>query len=170
MSLGLLAGLDTSLRLGTLVSPVTLRPAGLIAKTAATLDALSGGRAFCGLGAGWWQREHEAYGIDFPSAGQRLDRLEQTIETCRALWSTGTKPYAGRRVDLPETTCYPRPVGRLPIIVGGVANDGRCGSPRSWRTAATCESTTCCPTRSRCSGVCATRLGARPRSPCWTCR
>ena len=119
VTLGLLAGLDTSLRLGTLVSPVTLRPAGVIAKTAATLDVLSGGRAFCGLGAGWWEREHAAYGIDFPPARDRLDRLEATIETMRALWGTGTKPYDGRRVHLPETTCYPRPVGQLPIIVGG---------------------------------------------------
>ncbi len=119
VTLGLLAGLDTDLRLGTLVSPVTLRPAGVIAKTAATLDVLSGGRAFCGLGAGWWEREHAAYGIDFPPPRARLDRLETTIETCRALWSRGTKPYEGRRVGLPETTCYPRPVGPLPIIVGG---------------------------------------------------
>ena len=119
VTLGLLAGLDTSLRLGTLVSPVTLRPAGVIAKTAATLDVLSGGRAFCGLGAGWWEREHAAYGIDFPPARDRLDRLEVTIETMRALWGTGTKPYDGRRVHLPETTCYPRPIGPLPIIVGG---------------------------------------------------
>jgi alkanesulfonate monooxygenase SsuD/methylene tetrahydromethanopterin reductase-like flavin-dependent oxidoreductase (luciferase family)/predicted kinase len=119
VTLGLLAGLDTDLRLGTLVSPVTLRPAGIIAKTAATLDVLSGGRAFCGLGAGWWEREHAAYGIDFPPPRERLDRLAATIETCRALWSTGTKPYTGRRLQLPETTCYPRPVGRLPIIVGG---------------------------------------------------
>ena len=119
VTLGLLAGLDTDQRLGTLVSPVTLRSPGIIAKTAATLDALSGGRAFCGLGAGWWEREHTAYGIDFPPARERLDRLEATIETCRALWSSGTKPYAGRRVQLPETTGYPRPLGPLPIIVGG---------------------------------------------------
>lgn len=119
VSLGLLAGLDTALRLGTLVSPVTLRPAGVIAKAAATLDALSGGRAFCGLGAGWWQREHAAYGIEFPAARQRLDRLAATVETLRALWAAGTKPYQGRGVGLPETTCYPRPVGPLPIIVGG---------------------------------------------------
>ena len=119
VTLGLLAGLDTSLRLGTLVSPVTLRPAGVLAKAAATLDVLSGGRAFCGLGAGWWEREHTAYGIAFPSAGERLDRVEATIETMRALWATGTKPYDGKRIRLPETTCYPRPVGSLPIIVGG---------------------------------------------------
>jgi alkanesulfonate monooxygenase SsuD/methylene tetrahydromethanopterin reductase-like flavin-dependent oxidoreductase (luciferase family)/predicted kinase len=119
VALGLLAGLDTRLRLGTLVSPVTFRAPGIIAKAAATLDVLSGGRAFCGLGAGWWLREHQAYGLDFPSDGARLDALQVCIETLRALWAPGTKAYAGRYVHLPETTCYPRPVGRLPILVGG---------------------------------------------------
>lgn len=119
VTLGLLAGLDTRLRLGTLVSPVTFRAPGILAKAAATLDVLSGGRAFCGLGAGWWRREHQAYGLDFPSAGERLDALQVCIETLRALWAPGTKAYAGRYVHLPETTCYPRPVGPLPILVGG---------------------------------------------------
>lgn len=119
VTLGLLAGLDTRLRLGTLVSPVTFREPGIVAKTVATLDALSGGRAFCGLGAGWWQREHEAYGLRLPPPGQRLDRLRAYIETLRALWAAGTGPYSGRFVDLPETTCYPRPAGPVPIVVGG---------------------------------------------------
>jgi alkanesulfonate monooxygenase SsuD/methylene tetrahydromethanopterin reductase-like flavin-dependent oxidoreductase (luciferase family) len=64
-------------------------------------------------------REHQAYGLDFPSARQRLDQLEVCIETLRALWAPGTKAHHGRQVHLPETTCYPRPVGRVPIIVGG---------------------------------------------------
>ena len=119
VALGLLAGLDTRLRLGTLVSPATFRAPGIVAKAVATLDALSGGRAFCGLGAGWWLREHQTYGLDFPGAGARLEQLQVTIETLRALWAPGTKAYAGRYVHLPETTCYPRPVGPLPIIVGG---------------------------------------------------
>ncbi|HEY3534716.1 MAG TPA: LLM class flavin-dependent oxidoreductase [Pedococcus sp.] len=119
VTLGMLAGLDTDLRLGTLVSPVTFRAPGLIAKTVATLDVLSGGRAFLGLGAGWWEREHLAFGLPFPSPRQRLDQLELTIETVRALWGPGTKAHTGRRVTLPETTAYPRPVGAPPIIVGG---------------------------------------------------
>ena len=119
VTLGLLAGLDTKLRLGTLVSPVTFRAPGIIAKMVATLDALSGGRAFCGLGAGWWLREHQAYGLDFPPAARRLDQLQLCIETLRALWAPGTKAYSGRYVKLPETTCYPRPTGPIPIIVGG---------------------------------------------------
>lgn len=119
VTLGLLAGLDTGLDLGTLVTPVTFRPAGVTAKAAATLDALTGGRAFVGIGAGWWEREHRAFGLPFPPAGARLDGVEDAIETMRALWATGTKPHDGERVTLPETTCYPRPVSPIPIIVGG---------------------------------------------------
>ena len=119
VTLGAVAGLGTRLELGTLVTPITFRAPGITAKAAATLDVLSGGRAFVGVGAGWWEREHAAYGLPFPPPRQRLDELEQGIETMKALWSTGTKAYAGARVNLPETTCYPRPVGQLPVIVGG---------------------------------------------------
>ena len=119
VTLGLLAGVGNDLRLGTLVSPVTFRPAGILAKAAATLDALSGGRAFCGIGAGWWEREHSGFGLSFPPAAQRLDLLESAIETMRALWQPGTKPYSGERIRLPETTCYPRPLTPIQIIVGG---------------------------------------------------
>jgi alkanesulfonate monooxygenase SsuD/methylene tetrahydromethanopterin reductase-like flavin-dependent oxidoreductase (luciferase family)/predicted kinase len=121
VTLGLLAGLPTGLRLGTLVSPVSAHAPGRLAKTVATLDALTGGRAFCGLGAGWWVREHAAYGLPFAPPAERLDDLERAIETMRALWSPGTKAYGSDRVKLPETTCYPRPVGPVPIIVGGSA-------------------------------------------------
>jgi alkanesulfonate monooxygenase SsuD/methylene tetrahydromethanopterin reductase-like flavin-dependent oxidoreductase (luciferase family)/predicted kinase len=119
VTLGMLAGLEPGLRLGSLVTPVTFRAPGILAKTVATLDALSGGRAFCGIGAGWWEREHAAFGLPFPPAPDRLDRLETAIETLRALWRPGTKAYQGRRISLPETTCYPRPVSQIPVIVGG---------------------------------------------------
>jgi alkanesulfonate monooxygenase SsuD/methylene tetrahydromethanopterin reductase-like flavin-dependent oxidoreductase (luciferase family)/predicted kinase len=119
VTLGLVAGLDTRLSLGTLVTPVTLRPAGVTAKAAATLDTLTGGRAFLGVGAGWWEREHAGHGIAFPPAGERLDLLETSIETIRALWAAGTKAYDGERVALPETTSYPRPAHDIPVIVGG---------------------------------------------------
>ncbi len=122
VTLGHLASLDTDLRLGTLVSPVTLHHAGVLAKQAATLDVLSGGRAFCGVGAGWFEREHAGFGVPFPAAPQRLDALAATIETMRALWAPGTKAYAGQRISLPETTCYPRPAGDLPILVGGAGS------------------------------------------------
>jgi len=130
VTLGMLAGLDTGLQLGTLVTPVTLRAPGVLAKTAATLDALTGGRAFCGVGAGWWAREHEGFGLPFPPAARRLDMLETAIETLRALWQPGTREYRGERVTLPETTCYPRPAAPIPIIVGGA------GEKRTLRIAA----------------------------------
>jgi alkanesulfonate monooxygenase SsuD/methylene tetrahydromethanopterin reductase-like flavin-dependent oxidoreductase (luciferase family)/predicted kinase len=119
VTLGLLAGLDTGLRLGPLVSPVTMRPPGVTAKAIATLDALTGGRSFLGLGAGWWEREHQAFGLPFPPARERLDRLEDAIVTMRALWAPGTKAFSEGRVQLPETTSYPRPSGDVPVIVGG---------------------------------------------------
>ena len=129
VTLGMLAGLDTRLELGTLVTPVTFRPAGVIAKAAATLDVLSGGRAFVGLGAGWWEREHAGFGLPFPPPAERLDAVETAIETMRALWAAGTKAYAGTRGALPETTAYPRPAHDVPIIVGG-------SGERTLRTAA----------------------------------
>jgi alkanesulfonate monooxygenase SsuD/methylene tetrahydromethanopterin reductase-like flavin-dependent oxidoreductase (luciferase family) len=130
VTLGALAALGTDLELGTLCTPVTFRAPGLVAKAAATLDVLCGGRAFCGLGAGWWEREHAAYGLPFPRTGERLDDLAVAAETLRALWAPGTKAYAGERVSLPETTCYPRPVGPLPLVIGGG------GERRTLRTAA----------------------------------
>jgi alkanesulfonate monooxygenase SsuD/methylene tetrahydromethanopterin reductase-like flavin-dependent oxidoreductase (luciferase family)/predicted kinase len=115
VTLGLLAGLPTTLQLGTLVSPLSMHSPGRLAKAAATLDALSGGRAFCGVGAGWWDREHAAFGLPFESADERISQLRKAIPVMRALWAPGTKAAAG----LPETTSYPRPAGPLPLIVGG---------------------------------------------------
>ncbi|MDT0187884.1 LLM class flavin-dependent oxidoreductase [Microbacterium sp. ARD31] len=119
VTLGAVAALGTGLELGTLCTPVTFRPAGVTAKAAATLSALTGGRAFVGIGAGWWEREHTAYGIGFPSARERLDLLERSIVTMRALWAPGTKAYDAHGVSLSETTCYPRPAGPVRVVVGG---------------------------------------------------
>ncbi len=119
VTLGLLAGATATLRLGTLVSPIGWRSGGILAKAAATLDALSGGRAFCGVGAGWWEREHAAFGFPLRPASERLADLAVAAETMKALWAPGTKAFRGRYVELPETTCYPRPVGDLPLIIGG---------------------------------------------------
>ncbi len=130
VTLGMLAGVTPGLRLGTLVSPVTFRAPGVLAKAMATLDVLSGGLAFCGLGAGWWEREHAAFGLPFPPANERFDQLETAIETVRALWRQGTRAYAGDRVSLPETTCYPRPISAIPIIVGGSRRAADAGDRR----------------------------------------
>ena len=93
VALGAIAAAGTGLELGTLCTPVTFRPAGVTAKAAATLSALTGGRAFVGVGAGWFEREHAAYGIPFPPARERLDDLERAVVTMKALWAAGTKAY-----------------------------------------------------------------------------
>lgn len=116
VTLGHLSGSTDRIRLGALVSPMTFRAAPLLAKMLATLDVVSGGRAFCGIGAGWYEREHEAYDLAFPPTTDRLDLLEAAIGVLRAFWGAGTKPYGG----LPETTSYPRPLqGQIPITLGG---------------------------------------------------
>ena len=119
VALGALAALGTGLRLGTLCTPVTFRQPGITAKAAATLSALTGGRAFLGIGAGWWEREHAAFGLPFPPAAERLDELEYSIRVLRALWAPGTKAVAEHGVFLPETTCYPRPAAPIEVVVGG---------------------------------------------------
>jgi alkanesulfonate monooxygenase SsuD/methylene tetrahydromethanopterin reductase-like flavin-dependent oxidoreductase (luciferase family)/predicted kinase len=120
VALGAVAGLGTGLRLGTLCTPITFRQPGITAKAAATLSALTGGRTFLGIGAGWWEREHAAFGMPFPPAPERLDELEYSIRVMRALWAPGTKAYAAHGVFLPETTCYPRPTAPIPVVVGGM--------------------------------------------------
>ena len=95
VTLGYLAGVTERVELGALVTPVTFRSAPLLAKMLASLDAVTGGRVFCGLGAGWFEREHAAYDLPFPTAKERLDALEATIGVLRAFWGPGTKPFAG---------------------------------------------------------------------------
>ncbi len=134
VTLGFVAGVTERVELGPLVTPVTFRAAPLLAKMLATLDAVAPGRVFCGLGAGWFAREHAAYGLpgtvfggaEFPGPAERLDALAETIGVLRAFWGPGTKA-SGR---FPETTCYPRP-GRIPILVGGA------GERRTLKIAAT---------------------------------
>jgi alkanesulfonate monooxygenase SsuD/methylene tetrahydromethanopterin reductase-like flavin-dependent oxidoreductase (luciferase family)/predicted kinase len=115
-----LSAVAPALEVGVLVTPVTFRNVVVLAKAVATLDVLSGGRSFCGLGAGWYAAEHQAAGLPFPAAGKRLDLLEDSIGALRALLGPGTKPYQGSLITLDDTTSYPRPLQeRLPILVGG---------------------------------------------------
>jgi hypothetical protein len=137
VTLGAIAAAGTGLELGTLCTPVTFRPAGVTAKAAATLSALTGGRTFVGVGAGWFEREHAAYGIHFPPAGERLDELERAVVTMKALWAAGTKAYDAHGVVLPETTSYPRPARGSRSSSVGRASGGPCGSPRPTATPAT---------------------------------
>jgi F420-dependent oxidoreductase-like protein len=119
-TLAWLAACTERVRLGTLVSGVTYRNVGLLAKITATLDVLSGGRAVCGLGLGWFEAEHRAYGWPFPPVGERYALLEDALRALPVLWGPGSKPFRGRVLDLPDTAAYPRPLQEhVPIVLGG---------------------------------------------------
>jgi alkanesulfonate monooxygenase SsuD/methylene tetrahydromethanopterin reductase-like flavin-dependent oxidoreductase (luciferase family) len=105
---------------GCLVHPVSYRDVRLLGRAVATLDVLSGGRAVCGLGAGWFGAEHAALGLPFPTARERLDALEDALEFLPLLWGRGSPAFAGRRLEVPEAMSYPRPLQEhVPILVGG---------------------------------------------------
>lgn len=119
-TLGFLAGHTSRVTLGTLVTGVTYRNLAHLAKMAATLDVLSGGRAWCGLGAGWFEREHKAYGFEFPPPRQRFRLLEDALRLLPVMWGPGAPPFHGRTIEVAEALCYPRPVQeKVPILVGG---------------------------------------------------
>jgi len=107
-------------RIGVLVTAVTMRNPAHLAKIVATADVLSGGRVVCGLGAGWWEREHRLYGWRFPPVQERLDLLEDTLQLLPVMWGPGARPFEGKVLRVPEAVCYPRPVQEhVPIVVGG---------------------------------------------------
>ena len=119
-TLGYLAAVTDDVRLSLLVTGATYRHPGLLAKIAATLDVLSGGRAMLGLGAAWYEREHEGLGVPFPPTSERFERLEETLQVCRQMWSDDDGAYEGRHYRLAETICVPPTVqARLPILIGG---------------------------------------------------
>jgi F420-dependent oxidoreductase-like protein len=120
-TLGFLAAHTESVELQLLVTGVTYRHPGLLAKIVSTLDVLSGGRAALGIGAAWYEREHAAYGVPFPPLKERFERLEETLQIVHQMWSTDDGPYAGRHYQLAETICSPQPLRRPrpPIMVGG---------------------------------------------------
>jgi F420-dependent oxidoreductase-like protein len=118
--LGALALATTSARLFSLVSPVTMRAPGLLAKAVTTLDVISGGRAVLGVGAGWDVAEHEAYGIEFPGLGERFDRLDEELAVCRAMFGAGPASFSGKFYALRDAYNSPRPVrGSIPVLVAG---------------------------------------------------
>ena len=120
-TLAAIAAVTERVRLGLLVSANTFRSPGLTAKLATTLDHVSGGRAILGLGGGWFEREHDAFGIDFGSGfGERLDRLDESVGLIRRLLDGETVTHEGRFYLLRDAVCQPRPVQpRLPILIGG---------------------------------------------------
>jgi len=119
-ALGVAAGVTRRIRLGTLVTGVTYRWPALLVKTATTLDVLSRGRAFFGIGAAWYEREHLGLGVPYPPIGERFERLEELIAIARQMWSDDDGPFSGPFTSLAETICRPAPPrGRIPILIGG---------------------------------------------------
>ena len=119
--LSFLAGHTQRVRLGTMVTGITYRHPGLLAKTATTLDVLSGGRSWFGIGAAWFEREHDGLGVPFPPIKERFERLEETIQIALQMWSNNNGPYEGKHYQLKETLCVPAPLTRPrpPILIGG---------------------------------------------------
>ncbi|MGN6162325.1 MAG: LLM class F420-dependent oxidoreductase, partial [Marmoricola sp.] len=119
-ALGFVAGCTQRLRLRLLVTGVTYRHPGLLAKIVSTVDVLSEGRAQLGIGAAWYDREHLGLGVPFPSTSERFERMEETIQICRQMWSADNGPYAGKHYQLEETWCVPAPLQtEIPIMIGG---------------------------------------------------
>jgi F420-dependent oxidoreductase-like protein len=119
-TLGYMAARTTRLRLGTMVTGITYRNLAHLAKIVATLDVLSGGRAMCGLGAAWFEREHRAYGWTFPPLRERYAALEDALQLLPMMWGAGSPAFKGRTIEVAEAMCYPRPrQEHIPILVGG---------------------------------------------------
>ncbi|QKZ16849.1 LLM class F420-dependent oxidoreductase [Streptomyces chartreusis] len=121
-TLGFLAGHTSTVRLGALVTGVTYRHPGLLAKIATTLDVLSGGRATLGIGAAWYDREHAGLGVPFPPVAERFERLEETLRICLQMWDPATNgSFEGRHYRLAETLGIPAPVStpHPEIMIGG---------------------------------------------------
>jgi F420-dependent oxidoreductase-like protein len=121
-----LAARTTTLRLGTLVSPATFRLPSLLANAAATVDHISGGRIELGLGAGWMEREHRAYGFPFPETPERLARFAEQLEIVHRLWTEERVDFRGTYYTLESAPGQPKPVQqpRPPIVVGGSGTRG----------------------------------------------
>ncbi|MCA9792874.1 MAG: LLM class F420-dependent oxidoreductase [Candidatus Eremiobacteraeota bacterium] len=121
-TLGYLAACTRTIELGTMVTGVTYRYPGLLAKIVTTLDVLSGGRAWLGLGAGWFEREHQGLGVPFPPVAERFEHLEEALQIALQMWSDNNGAFRGKHHRLEETLCVPQPLRRPhpPIMIGGM--------------------------------------------------
>jgi F420-dependent oxidoreductase-like protein len=108
--------------LGTLVTGVLYRYPGVLIKTVTTLDVLSGGRAWLGIGAAWNERESRGLGVPFPPVKERFERLEEALQIAKQMWSDTVAPYNGKHYQLAETLCHPQPLSKPhpPIMIGGM--------------------------------------------------
>ena len=120
-TLSFIAAHTRAARLGTMVTGVVYRHPGILVKTVTTLDVLSGGRAFLGIGAAWNEVESRGLGVPFPPVKERFERLEETLQIALQMWSGNNGPYNGKHYQLAETLCIPQPLTKPhpPILIGG---------------------------------------------------
>ncbi|PJI90952.1 LLM class F420-dependent oxidoreductase [Luteimicrobium subarcticum] len=119
-TLGFLAGRTENVQLGTLVTGVTYRYPGLLAKIVASLDVLSGGRATYGIGAAWYEEEHRALGVPYPPLSERFEMLEEAVQIARQMYDPENDgPFEGKHFQLAETLCSPLPLSKPEIMIGG---------------------------------------------------
>jgi F420-dependent oxidoreductase-like protein len=120
-TLGYVAARTERIKLGVLVTGVMYRHPGLLAKVVTTLDVLSGGRASLGVGASWYEREQRGLGVPVVPVSERFERLEETLQICKQMWSDNNGPYEGTHYQLAETLCVPAPLSQPhpPILIGG---------------------------------------------------
>lgn len=118
-SMGFLAGQTQRITLTMLVTGVTYRYPGVLAKPMTTLHVLAQGRTNFGIGAAWCEREHLALGVPYPSVKDRFKMLEETLQISQQMWSDDDGPYEGKHHQLAETICQPKPLRRPPILIGG---------------------------------------------------
>ena len=120
LSFAIVARVTSTIRFGPLVSPVTFRSPIDVGRMAAQIDGLSGGRFVMGVGAGWNESEHRAYGIHFPPVKERFDRLEESIQVIQKLWTEENATFDGAYYHLEGVNCLPKPAnGRPPLLIGG---------------------------------------------------
>ena len=120
-ALGFAAGRTNRIKLGTMVTGVTYRYPGILVKTVTTLDVLSHGRAYFGIGAAWNEEEHRGLGVPFPPVAERFERLEETLRIAHQMWSENEEPFEGKHYRLERTLNSPQPVQKPhpPILIGG---------------------------------------------------
>src|SRR5512140_68922 len=120
-TLSYFAAITERVKLGALVTGVIYRFPGILIKTVTTLDVLSGGRAYFGIGAAWNESESRGLGVPFPAPKERLERLEETLQIAKQMWSGNDGAYRGRHYQLERTLCNPMPLSKPhpPIMIGG---------------------------------------------------
>lgn len=138
-TLGYLAASTSTVRLGTMVAGATFRPPALLVKAVTTLDVLSGGRAWLGIGAGHHEVEARMMGLPFPATAERFERLEETLQIAHRMWAGDESPFEGRHYRLERPLNIPNAATRPRILVGGMVRRRPCATSRGTPTPATCR-------------------------------